>query len=514
MDRLESLSQAAAENPNDAGVWLQLGNALFELGAIDPAQHMVARARACEPASAQHWSSLGALCLRLGDRVSALEALRAATILDSEDAEAAILFAQTAIEHGAPDEAEDLLMRTHCLDDKAVRHFLLARAKEAQGDLNAALEHVLKALSGPEEAMYEHVELAASLAKRLQRRDIEERSLLLLRRLNPRHVAHVIELSACLVRRGRTDLATQELERIGSGDDITADERAQIGAAFLELGDAARARAQLQVAVAQRPREAASRVLLAQAFEGEGNLTQAVAVYREALAVEPDRSGIHALVGKALFKAGRYAEATPNLVRAVSDTPDHAELRSILTRALLMSGDAETQPAKEGSLSGDLSVFRVEELLEFLGIQRSTGKLLLTSNGRRGVIQIVEGRLTQARYPGRASLGTVLVARGLVAAEQVRTLPREIIDDDPQLARVLVDARAIDPIQLEAVLQSRIEQGIMHILAWADGRARFEPETDAETPAFGFEHQQILMSVMARLDEQRRNRVPDRQQPQ
>ena len=510
MDRLERLSQAAEDNPNDAGIWVELGEALLEVGAIDPAAHMAARARACEPATAQHWSALGALLLRLDDAAAALEALRAATILDAEDMQAATLYAQTAIEHGLSQEAEDLLKRATCFGDLPIRSYLLARAKDSQGATVEALEHALRAIRSDPPPVFEHVELAARLAHALERYDIEERSLLLLRQLNPRHVRHAISLADCLARRGRTDLAVQELDRVGRSSAITHEERAEAGARFLKLNDPARARVHLEHAAQALPESAAVKLLLGQALELSGDLESAIAAYGDAVDGEATgeagaqaRRRAQAQLGKALLKAGRPAEATPILVQAASENPTDADLQGCLKNALMMSGGADASPVRDG-LSGDLSVFRIQELLEFLGIQRATGKLHLTSNGRDGVVQIVQGRLTEARYPGRVSLVTVLVARGHISTERARLLPRDVIDEDSRLAKVLLDAGAVSREQLESIAQARIEQGITHMLAWADGRARFEPEGDRAIDAFGFEHQRILMSVMTRIDEGRR----------
>ncbi len=501
MDRLAHLSQAAVDNPNDAGVWLELGGALLDLGAVAPAQHMVARARACEPASAQHWSSLGTLLLRLGDGESALEALRAATILDNEDREAATLFARTAIEHGSPEEAEDLLNRATCLGEEPVRAYLIARAKQARGQTDAALNYALEAIRRADAPVFEHVEFAARLAGKQVRYDIEERLLRFIRQIAPRHVEHMVQLSRCLERRGRTDLAVRELERI-SQYDLTGAEREQVGSRYLELQDVDRAREQLQRAVQARPREVSARLLFAQALQRQGALDEAIEAYRAALQVDATRPGIHALLGAALLNAGRYADATPVLIQAVSESPEDSELRAQLTRALLMSGGAETQSDREGSLSGDLSVFRIEELLEFLGIQRATGKLHLTSKGRSGIVQIVQGRLTETIYPGCSDLATTLLSRGLLRPEQVAAMSPAQRQDEPRLVRALLEAKLVDPGVLEAVAQARIEQGVMHMLGWADGRARFEPEAAHEAFSFGFEHQRILMAVMTRLDEQ------------
>ncbi|MEO1334334.1 MAG: tetratricopeptide repeat protein [Myxococcota bacterium] len=504
MDRLERLSQVAASNPNDAGIWLELADALLDLGAVDPAQHMVARARACEPSTAQQWSSMGELLLRLGDPAAALDALRAATILNGEDAHAAALYAETAIDHGAAEEAEELLERATCFKDPAERLYLIARAKEAQNQIAAALETVLEAIRDGTTPMKAHAVLAARLARRVERFDIYERALRRLCVLDPTSVDHAVELVDCLIRRSQDTSAMQVLSRAAALPQRSARDLEALGARFAKLGDGERAQAHLEAAVNADPGSMSARILLAQTYEASGRLEHAISLYRSVATAAPSTPGVSLRLGTALMKIERYAEAAAALVKAVAAAPDDADIRSLLTQALMMSGDAEAPWTKEGGLSGDLSVFKVEELIEFLGIQRATGQLLLTSNGRQGVIRIEDGMLTQTRYSGQTSLVSLLIEKGFMTTERARALPQEVTTDDLRLAEVLLKSGEITTPQLEAILQARVEQGIMQMLGWAAGRAQFEPQPPQAGPAFGFKHQRILMSVMAQLDEARR----------
>ena len=66
LDLLEALSREADERPDDPEVWLRLTEALLEQNAVEPARHLLARARTSEPSTAKQWRQLGELGLTHG----------------------------------------------------------------------------------------------------------------------------------------------------------------------------------------------------------------------------------------------------------------------------------------------------------------------------------------------------------------------------------------------------------------------------------------------------------------
>jgi tetratricopeptide (TPR) repeat protein len=296
VDRLETSSRRAEERPEDPAAWLAMADALIEVGAVDPARYVLQRARACDPASAEQWFELGRLLHRIDDRPSALEALRAATVLDPAHRASVILFARTAVDEGQLDEAKDVL------------------------------------------------------AKSLELREEPE----------VRHLLALVD--------GR------------------------------EAGD---------VPATPPP-----------GFE----------------------SGEHRAAG----------------------------------------------------LTGDLAVFKLEEILEFLGVQRATGEIHIVGGEGDAVVELGEGRILDVRYPDQRSLEADL---GL------DQLGRPL--DGPSL-RALADEGKVSWIRIETGMRDRIEAGMARLLEWTEGQIHFEKKPMSTPITPGFDHQGILMSVMKAIDEKDR----------
>lgn len=504
MDRLQSLGQQALDQPEAAEVWLCLGEALLELGALDVAHHTLAKARACGPQGAAEWSALGKALRTLGDRAGALEALRAAAVLDVERPAAVLEFAAAAVALGAHAEAESLLRERAGLAGIPERAALLAQICAARGADEEALQLAVEAASLAQPPKKDDVALAARLAARLGRAELEERMQAILHKLDPDDHRALIRLATLQAAKGRTEAARAALHALPSNASLGAAEREQLGALWLSLGAPERARAEHMEAARLAPDAAGPRVGLAEAARALGALEEAVTAYRAALILEPERPGVQRGLGEVLMQAGLHEEAAVALMRAAAEAPEDPELRAALTRALLMGGGVETAASRDSGLSGDLSVFHLEELLEFLGLQRASGRLHLRSGGQEGVIRLYEGRLVDVEYPGLPSLAAALVARGLVSRAWLDALPAARKGGDADLIRALLEVppgpRPLPTDFVERVIRARVEQGVETMLRWSSGQARFEKERVNE-PAFAFGHQDVLMSVFTRQDE-------------
>ena len=107
------------------------------------------------------------------------------------------------------------------------------------------------------------------------------------------------------------------------------------------------------------------------------------------------------------------AVSAPALQEALRLAPDDVDVRTAL----------ELVPKKgnESGITGDLEMFRVPDLLEFLRLQRATGILVIGARQGAGLVRLFEGSLTAASAPSTARLGEILVQQGLNAAMQGRT---------------------------------------------------------------------------------------------
>ncbi|MCB9651782.1 MAG: DUF4388 domain-containing protein [Deltaproteobacteria bacterium] len=327
LDLLEALSREADERPDDPEVWLRLTEALLEQNAVEPARHLLARARNSEPSTAKQWRQLGELGLRLDEPGPALEALRAAVVLDGDDFGTVALFARTALEQGHAEEAE------------------------------------------------------AMLRECLARRDDPELRLV---------------LGMALARRGEHTAATRAVHGTGS----------------------------------------------------------------------PPRG--------------------PAAPRSV-DRHD--------------GGD----PSSGVGFTGDLEVFSLPDILEFLALQRATGSLEITSKGRLGTVRMAEGLVVEVSHPDRPSLVWTLIAEGRLSRARLNQIPVELMLDEPALGRALVERGLMDGDAVRDTFRSQVEDGIYVLLGWKEGHVRFHTVAAAQgAQVEGFEARWVLMSALKRIDEERR----------
>jgi cytochrome c-type biogenesis protein CcmH len=88
-DPLAALERRAADDPDNAGAWQELGFAYFELGRFADAAAAYEEATEADPRSAVLWSSLGEARVMASERepmpAPALEAFRKAAALDPKD---------------------------------------------------------------------------------------------------------------------------------------------------------------------------------------------------------------------------------------------------------------------------------------------------------------------------------------------------------------------------------------------------------------------------------------------
>lgn len=310
LDLLEALSREADERPDDPEVWLRLTEALLEQNAVEPARHLLARARLSEPSTARQWRQLGELGLRLDEPGPALEALRAAVVLDGDDFGTVALFARTALEQGHADEAE------------------------------------------------------AMLRESLARRDDPELRIV---------------LGMALARRGEHTAATRAVRHDG-GDTL---------------------------------------------------------------------SGV--------------------------------------------------------GFTGDLEVFSLPDILEFLALQRATGSLEIMSKGRLGTVRMAEGLVVEVSHPDRPSLVWTLIAEGRLSRARLNQIPVELMLDEPALGRALVERGLMDGDAVRDTFRSQVEDGIYVLLGWKEGHVRFHTVAAAQgAQVEGFEARWVLMSALKRIDEERR----------
>ncbi len=166
-------------------------------------------------------------------------------------------------------------------------------------------------------------------------------------------------------------------------------------------------------------------------------------------------------------------------------------------------------------LTGKLEKLDFADLLQMLAGSGKSGKLSLTQPGGQGVIVLRQGRIVYAASSSvRETLGNMLLCKGLITEAQLQeglALQRDS-RVERRLGAILVDRGVISPEALRTVVVEQFERVVLEIFEWNRGFFRFE---DLEVPdrgevevdahefllADGLAADQVLLETAVRLDE-------------
>jgi tetratricopeptide (TPR) repeat protein len=291
--------------------------------------------------------------------------------------------------------------------------------------------------------------------------------------LDPASQVARMGLAACHEERGDLAKAVVELEELLQHVPHHLGARRELARLQVKMGDRHGAVASWRMVVAAVPRDPEALVSLGNALSVANQPEEAIEVLRRAAAASPSAETLTHL-GRALIAGGRPQEAVVELEDAVRQapgwqpaieelarararledatraTPDiRAELRDFTGSAdlpLTLLPEEEHESAQ--GLSGDLAIFPLPDLLEFLRIQSATGRVILRGERGEGWLMLERGRLIDADAPGCAPL---------------RALP--------------VDSPAV----LRAAFAHRVTSAMRVLLSWKQGHLSFLPVRPGES---------------------------------
>lgn len=162
--------------------------------------------------------------------------------------------------------------------------------------------------------------------------------------------------------------------------------------------------------------------------------------------------------------------------------------------------------AAEG-LRGNMSEFKLPEVLQLIGLQQKTGKLILTRNGDMGTIFLRQGKVIFASQRGRETgqlLGRRLIEEGKINAEQLEVLLEIQRKTGERLGKMLTDMGYINHRELEKTLETQTCQTVYNIIRWSEGSFHFE-EVDLPSHLsdvnIELDVQNLILEGVRRLDE-------------
>jgi hypothetical protein len=179
------------------------------------------------------------------------------------------------------------------------------------------------------------------------------------------------------------------------------------------------------------------------------------------------------------------------------------------------TGEVEIgEPAVEASkavFTGDLQLFAVPDLLDFLNASRRTGTLVITSENGIGAIYLSQGWITGAASPSTKSVGDMLVTKGVISEDQLNGAIESQRTDSPDrlLGSILAEKGLVEKNDLERALIDQVKTALHEIVEWKSGQFAFEPDKRNGSEEVGeieiqLDTRSVLLDVLREVDEANR----------
>jgi tetratricopeptide (TPR) repeat protein len=182
-----------------------------------------------------------------------------------------------------------------------------------------------------------HYQLARACGK-VGDREGESRELDTALRLNPQYAEAVLYQGVLWYSEGRFD---EGLERIGQAvaiEPLFNQERYRFALRCHEVGDTARALANLPALMEGAPCDANFHAQFADSLVKDGRFDEAIEEYSKALDLAPSYADVHCRYGQALFETGSVEKAAEEFRRAIEINENYVEAHAQLGIALRRLG--------------------------------------------------------------------------------------------------------------------------------------------------------------------------------
>jgi hypothetical protein len=163
--------------------------------------------------------------------------------------------------------------------------------------------------------------------------------------------------------------------------------------------------------------------------------------------------------------------------------------------------------------AGKLNVFAVPDLMEFLRGARRTGTLVCTSAAGTAALRFRDGRIAGAASPTTPGLGELLVrARKLSPVVLQAVLDRQAQQPRSEglIGELLAREGLVDADDVKKALREQIELAVKEVVLWRDGEFAFnrqEGEEERSEIPVEADPQEVLLNVLKDMDEASRTRA-------
>lgn len=200
-------------------------------------------------------------------------------------------------------------------------------------------------------------------------------------------------------------------------------------------------------------------------------------------------------------------------IAAALERPE-PEVREKIQRVLESSGtgsllrEVAFERADGPSLTGDLAVVPIAEVLQSLSLQRQSGFLRVVHGNQSITIALKEGAVrlvTGENLPEELLLGNILVQERMIPAEELEVLLSNRRGTRQRLGNQVVKLGYLEREQLHLALRRQSAELVYELLRWSTGRFSFTQQSKLPQAVlefeFGLTTDELLMEGFRRVDE-------------
>jgi len=152
-------------------------------------------------------------------------------------------------------------------------------------------------------------------------------------------------------------------------------------------------------------------------------------------------------------------------------------LPDIIKEVLAKGGQQTPHPASNAGIRGNLASVRIVEVMQMLGLQRQTGKLVINRGGDAVEVYFQDGTVAFASSDcagSRTAVEGMLKKSCKIEEDSLRHVMRIAEMTSQPIDRVLVQEKLIDQRGFIDCLRRHTESSVYKIMAWQDGDFYFE----------------------------------------
>jgi tetratricopeptide (TPR) repeat protein len=210
-------------------------------------------------------------------------------------------------------------------------------------------------------------------------------------------------------------------------------------------------------------------------------------------------------------QTGKSADARLQATVAAAGTPPAPEPMTAgeTPPPLPLPGRSSQFVTTSAVFSGQLGVFALPDVVEFVRSARRTGLLVCSAPRGIATVHFRDGRITGATSPSTPSLRELLLRARKISTVALGALAGGRPADEPDhvLAELLVAEGAIDAAAAEDALRRQAVATLTEVLGWKAGEFAFSREGEDEpgSAAVEVDAQEVLLDVLRRMDEAKRD---------